>query len=59
LLRDKLEYDGFVVETSETRTVDNFIFRLRHELEPDPKHPTYIRRRMAMVIDRLPLVASW
>ncbi len=26
-----------------TRTVDNFIFRLRHKLEPDPRHPTYIR----------------
>jgi len=27
-----------------TRTVDNFIFRLRHKLEPDPKHPIYIRK---------------
>ena len=27
-----------------TRTVDNFIFRLRHKLEPDPRHPTYIRK---------------
>ena len=27
-----------------TRTVDNFIFRLRHKLEPDPKHPVYIRK---------------
>jgi DNA-binding response OmpR family regulator len=26
-----------------TRTVDNFIFRLRHKLEPDPHHPKYIR----------------
>ena len=26
------------------RTVDNFIFRLRHKLEPDPRHPTYIRK---------------
>jgi DNA-binding response OmpR family regulator len=26
-----------------TRTVDNFILRLRHKLEPDPRHPTYIR----------------
>lgn len=26
-----------------TRTVDNFIFRLRHKLEPDPRHPIYIR----------------
>ena len=25
-----------------TRNVDNFIFRLRHKLEPDPRHPTYI-----------------
>jgi DNA-binding response OmpR family regulator len=27
-----------------TRTVDNFILRLRHKLEPDPKHPTYNRK---------------
>ena len=27
-----------------TRTVDNFIFRLRHKLEPDPRHPVYIRK---------------
>jgi DNA-binding response OmpR family regulator len=26
-----------------TRTVDNFIFRLRQKLEPDPHHPRYIR----------------
>lgn len=26
-----------------TRTVDNFIFRLRHKIEVDPKHPRYIR----------------
>jgi DNA-binding response OmpR family regulator len=26
-----------------TRTVDNFIFRLRHKIEPDPHHPRYIR----------------
>jgi DNA-binding response OmpR family regulator len=26
-----------------TRTVDNFILRLRHKLEPDPHHPTFIR----------------
>jgi DNA-binding response OmpR family regulator len=26
-----------------TRTVDNFIFRLRHKLERDPRHPRYIR----------------
>jgi two-component system response regulator VicR len=26
-----------------TRTVDNFIFRLRHKLEPDPRHPKYLR----------------
>jgi len=26
-----------------TRTVDNFIFRLRHKIEPDPHHPKYIR----------------
>lgn len=27
-----------------TRTVDNFIFRLRRKLEPDPHHPTYLRK---------------
>ena len=27
-----------------TRTVDNFILRLRHKLEPDPRRPTYIRK---------------
>ena len=32
------------VDAPLTRTVDNFIFRLRHKLEPDPKHPTYIRK---------------
>lgn len=26
-----------------TRTVDNFIFRLRSKIEPDPHHPRYIR----------------
>ena len=26
-----------------TRTVDNFIFRLRHKIELDPHHPKYIR----------------
>jgi two-component system response regulator VicR len=30
-------------DTPTTRTVDNFIFRLRHKLEPDPHHPRYIR----------------
>ena len=30
-------------DTPMTRTVDNFIFRLRHKLEPDPHHPKYIR----------------
>ena len=29
---------------SMTRTVDNFMFRLRHKLEPDPRHPIYIRK---------------
>jgi DNA-binding response OmpR family regulator len=29
--------------TPTTRTVDNFIFRLRNKLEPDPHHPRYIR----------------
>lgn len=27
-----------------TRTVDNFVFRLRHKLEPDPRHPRFIRK---------------
>ena len=27
-----------------TRTVDNFIFRLRHKIEPDPRRPKYIRK---------------
>jgi DNA-binding response OmpR family regulator len=26
-----------------TRAVDNFVFRLRHKIEKDPKHPRYIR----------------
>ena len=30
-------------DTPLTRTVDNFIFRLRHKLESDPRHPKYIR----------------
>ena len=30
-------------DTPMTRTVDNFIFRLRHKLEPDPHKPRYIR----------------
>jgi two-component system response regulator VicR len=30
-------------ESMMTRTVDNFIFRLRHKIEPDPHHPRYIR----------------
>jgi len=30
-------------ETPMTRTVDNFIFRLRHKIEPDPHHPRYIK----------------
>jgi two-component system, OmpR family, alkaline phosphatase synthesis response regulator PhoP len=30
-------------DTPLTRTVDNFVFRLRHKLEADPKHPRYIR----------------
>jgi DNA-binding response OmpR family regulator len=56
LLRHLAERAGTVVTRSEllnlvwgysdtptTRTVDNFIFRLRHKLEPDPHHPRYIR----------------
>jgi DNA-binding response OmpR family regulator len=27
-----------------TRTVDNFVFRLRQKIEPDPHHPTFIRK---------------
>ena len=27
----------------DTNTVDNTIWRLRNKLEPDPKHPTYIK----------------
>lgn len=27
-----------------TRTIDNFIFRLRHKIEPDPHHPRFIRK---------------
>ena len=30
-------------DTPMTRTVDNFVFRLRHKIEPDPHHPRYIR----------------
>ncbi len=30
-------------DTPMTRTVDNFIFRLRHKLEPDPHKPRFIR----------------
>jgi hypothetical protein len=30
-------------DTPMTRTVDNFVFRLRHNIEPDPHHPRYIR----------------
>lgn len=30
-------------DTPTTRTVDNFIFRLRHKIEPDPHRPRYIR----------------
>jgi DNA-binding response OmpR family regulator len=26
-----------------TRTVDNFVARLRRKVEPDPHHPTFIR----------------
>lgn len=29
--------------TPVTRTVDNFIFRLRQKLEPDPRHPRFIQ----------------
>src|SRR5260370_226464 len=27
-----------------TRTGDSFIFRLRHKIEPDPRHPRYLRK---------------
>jgi DNA-binding response OmpR family regulator len=29
--------------TPVTRTVDNFIFRLRQKIEPDPRHPRFIQ----------------
>ncbi len=32
------------VDAPVTRTVDNFICRLRQKLEPDPRHPTFIRK---------------
>ena len=37
-----------------TNTVDNIIWRLRNKLEPDPKHPTYIKTvfRMGYKIER-------
>ena len=37
-----------------TNTVDNTIWRLRNKLEPDPKHPTYIKTvfRVGYKIDR-------
>jgi DNA-binding response OmpR family regulator len=31
------------IKIGEMTVVDNFIFRLRHKLEPDPHHPRYIR----------------
>lgn len=56
VLRHLAEHAGSVVTRDEmlvlvwgynhtptTRTVDNFIFRLRHKIEPDPRHPKYIR----------------
>jgi len=39
LLRDVWRY----TEVTMTRTVDNFIARLRRKIEPDPPHPRYIR----------------
>ena len=38
LLTDVWGYD----DTLSTRTVDNFILRLRQKVEPDPAHPRYI-----------------
>lgn len=57
ILRHLAERSGSVVSRDEllhlvwgysespplTRTVDNFIFRLRTKIEPDPRHPRYIR----------------
>ena len=28
---------------SSSRTVDNFVFRLRQKIERDPRHPEYIK----------------
>jgi DNA-binding response OmpR family regulator len=57
VLRHLAEHAGEVVTRDEllrlvwgytdpptTRTVDNFIFRLRHKIEPDPHHPQFIRK---------------
>ena len=56
ILRHLVEHAGCVVTRDEllhlvwgyadaplTRTVDNFISRLRQKIEPDPHHPQYIR----------------
>ena len=56
VLRHLAERAGLVVSRDEllrlvwgysdapmTRTVDTFILRLRHKLEPDPHEPRYIR----------------
>jgi DNA-binding response OmpR family regulator len=40
--RELLKEVWNVDEEMETRTVDNFIVRLRKFIEPDPKHPRYI-----------------
>ncbi|HEY7791811.1 MAG TPA: response regulator transcription factor [Vicinamibacterales bacterium] len=56
ILRHLAEHQGELVTRSDllrvvwgyqevptTRTVDSFIFRLRHKIEPDPHNPKYIR----------------
>jgi DNA-binding response OmpR family regulator len=40
---DLLEHVWQMAPDVETRTVDNFISRLRKYFEPDPAHPTYIK----------------
>jgi len=57
ILRYFAEHSGNVVSREEllhlvwgydevplTRTVDNFIFRLRQKIEPDPRSPRYLRK---------------
>jgi DNA-binding response OmpR family regulator len=45
ILRYLAEHAGKIgyESTPVTRTVDNFIFRLRQKIEPDPRHPRFIQ----------------